>query len=740
MAASADVASAPPPSIGDTVAGYRIEAHLTTDSVSSLHRAVPDGTDGATPLPVVLRVSRPLSDDEAGHLVATRYLRAVSAAVGVSHPTLVPILDAGRSDDRVYVATAAVDGVTLDRYVRDHGRLAHDDAVALLSDLAEALDHAHAAGVVHGAVSPRTIIVHGVGQNGPRISLRGFGIATLLTHRATTDRAAIDLADIAYVAPERLRGRAIDGRADQYSLACALHHCVTGGPPFQRDTAAGLFGAHMFSAVPVHPTLQTDADRDLVGALRAGMGKRPDQRHASCADLLRATGRTGSLRVAVGAAWSTGDIAVARNARDAAPPGSPAAAPSRNGRGPRTGRASRRAGRVAPGWPLATLAVMLGIISTLALASVVRDRDLDIVGVDLPDSVASGSLTAADDTPPAAGVAWQRAVGDEPLHDLRVVGDTAVTAAAHDVVAVAAGDGTRRWTRRIDIGVLTDIAVADDVVALRGAQFRGLSTRDGTRLWQQADIVAPINSLATAGGSIYGIGVGRVAPELLALDAETGGGVWSFDGDGQRIDDGAIVAATEDAVAMLDSETLWVLDPDGPVVRDSLGGGARPRARWQVQVDDPWLDSLALLPDVVVVADRSGDVCAYDPADGVPRWCEPVDGIAEQAPTIIADRDTVVAVVGSGATALSIESGARRWEFEAERELTPIATSTGRHVIVSDVGGGARGLDLATGYEVWRASGFGRITSLAGTPDAVYAGTRDGLLVRLEPPLADTTS
>jgi outer membrane protein assembly factor BamB len=733
MAASADVASAPPPSIGDTVAGYRIEEHLATDSVSSLHRAVPDGSDGSTPLPVVLRVVRATSDDEAGRRAATDYLRAVTAAVGVSHPALVPVVDAGRVDDVVYVATAAVEGSTLDRYVRDHGRLAHDDAIALLSDLAEALDQTHAAGVVHGAVSPRTIIVHGVGQHGPRVSLRGFGLATLLTHQATEDRAAIDLADIAYVAPEQLRGRAIDGRADQYSLACALHHCVTGGPPFQRDTAAGLFGAHMFSAVPVHPALQSDAARELVGALRAGMGKRPDQRHASCVDLLRATGRSGSLRTSAGPSRTWDGAAPSSGDRDTdAAQKVAAVAP--------TGRRARRVRRAVAAWPLATMAMLVGIISTLALASVVRDGDLDVAGVGFPDRVASGSLTSAEEAPQAAGVAWQRTVGDEPLYELRVVDDTVVTAAAHDVVAVDAGDGAMRWTNRIDIGVLTDIAVTADVVALRGAQFRGLTIRDGTRRWQQADIVAPINSLATAGGSIYGIGVGRVAPELLALDAVTGAGEWSFDGGGQRIDDGATVAATEDAVAMLDSDTLWVLDPDGPVVRDSVsGGGVRPRARWQVQADDPWLDSLALLPDVVVVADRSGHVCAYDPADGEQRWCEPVDGVTDEAPTVIADRDTVVAVARSGVTALAIESGARRWTFEADRELTPIAASTGRHVIISDVGGGARGLDLATGYEVWRASGFGRITTLAGTSDAVYAGTRRGLLVRLEPPVADAT-
>jgi hypothetical protein len=97
-------------------------------------------------------------------------------------------------------------------------------------------------------------------------------------------------------------------------------------------------------------------------------------------------------------------------------------------------------------------------------------------------------------------------------------------------------------------------------------------------------------------------------------------------------------------------------------------------------------------------------------------------------------------VVGTDVTALAIETGARRWTFDAPRDLTPIAASTDRQVVVTDVDGQAHGLDLATGFEVWRASGFGKITALAAADDAVYAGTRAGTLLRVRLPVTDTQS
>lgn len=727
--------------VGASYAGYRLEQLLSTDTVSSIYRAVGNGPGRPTSPPLSLRVTHELSDADGPDADAiAAYMRRVSAALKVTHPALVPIADAGDRDDRAYVATAFVDGVTLDRFVRDAGRLAPDDAVALLRDLAAALDVAHGAGVIHGAVSPRTIRIRRGAGGMPVAVLYGFGVDTLLARQARIDRSAIDVHDVAYVAPEHLRGDVVDGRADQYALACALYHCVTGRLPFRRDTAAGLFGAHLFGVVPTAPAGVDD--RALSGALAAGMAKSPDDRHATCIDLLRATGHRAALRIpsrsapsvaggvpAGGVTWpeepDTADGARASATSDASP---------------RHRRAGPRLGgwRFPLAWPVAAMSVLAGILSTLAFVSVVGDPDLDVADriIDRAGPVVAGRVARPGDQPAAAGASWQRTVADEPVYDVQVVGDTVVAAAPHQVLAVT-GRGATAWSRPVDIGVLTDVVATDDVVALRAAKFRALTTADGTPLWEKSDIVAPINTLATADGAIYGLGVGRLAPELQAIDATTGRLLWSYDGGDARIDDGAAIVALDGMVAMLDSDRLWVVDAAGPDA--TVDGTDGDDARWHVAVTDPWLDSLAVLPDVVAVATRSGEVCAYDPADGALRWCEPVAGTDEEAPTIVAIRDTL-AVIGADVTALAIENGSPRWTFDAPRDLTPVAASTGSQLVVSDVNGRAHGLDLATGFEVWRASGFGRITALAASDDAVYAGTRTGLLARVEPPTAESPS
>lgn len=132
-----------------------------------------------------------------------------------------------------------------------------------------------------------------------------------------------------------------------------------------------------------------------------------------------------------------------------------------------------------------------------------------------------------------------------------------------------------------------------------------------------------------------------------------------------------------------------------------------------------------------MLARRTNEVCAYDPADGEERWCVDVDGLAEEEPVLTAERDVIVVVRGSTVTALALETGTQQWQYEAPRTLEPIVASDGVQVVVADVGGHARGLDLERGYEAWRATGFREITALAADGEAVYVGTRAGRLTHV---------
>jgi outer membrane protein assembly factor BamB len=721
---------------GATFAGYRLGQLIATDTVSSIYRATP--LHGPATRPVALRITRELrTDDGADAGAIARYIRDLSAALRVNHPALATGVDAGEIGDRVWVATALVATVPLGQWLRDHGRLAVDDAVMLLRDIAEGLDRAHAAGVVHGAISSRTIGVRAGGPNGPGGVLRGFGLASLLARQAAADREAIDLRDIEYVAPEQLRGDVPDGRADQYALACALYHCVTGTPPYIRDSATGLFGAHLFSPVPTGGD-----DRAVAGALTAGMSKRPDGRHASCADLLRAIAPAAATRRRPGrdaraAAW-----------RDDAPAADAGPAPSA-GRSGRRRRGDGRRGLRLGGerwprvrWPIAAMVVLSGMISTLGLATLARGGHLLDGGGVLSDGaeVAGSSLATSGDGPVDAGVRWQRPLTDEAVYHVEVVDGTVVAAAPHGVFALGSEGGVTAWSSPVDVGVLTDLAVTDSIVALRAATFRAVGIDDGVMRWQNGDIVAPISSLVAADDTIYGIGPGRLEPELVAIDPETGAQRWHYGGGSAGISGDAAVAAAADIVAVADEAGLTVIDPAGSIVTADDGRAMMRSARWMVDVDRPWISTLAVLPDAVVLATRTGQVCAYDPADGTQRWCVDVDGLTDESPVLTAERDVVVVVRGQRVTALALETGTQQWNFEAERPLTPVVASDGGQVVVADAGGGAHGLDLVRGYETWRASGLGDVTALAADDAAVYIATRGGRLIHVRATTRDVAS
>jgi serine/threonine protein kinase len=177
----------------------------------------------------------------------------------------------------VYFVTPPVNAITLDELIGREAPLSPDAAIAMLIGMADGLDTAHAAGMVHGAISPTTIWVESPPEAGPQARLVGFGLEALLRAQARGNHHERLLDDVLYVAPERLRGdHSEDGRADQYALACALYHCVAGRPPFARDRMSSLFGAHMLARP--EPLLNGDSDPAFGEAIATGMAKDAESR------------------------------------------------------------------------------------------------------------------------------------------------------------------------------------------------------------------------------------------------------------------------------------------------------------------------------------------------------------------------------------------------------------------------------------------------------------------------------
>jgi outer membrane protein assembly factor BamB len=598
--------------------------------------------------------------------------------------------------------------------------------------------------------------VNGRRRHGALIT--GFGTDTLLRQqsRAQRDRAASP--DLLYVAPEQLRGRQIDSRADQYALACALYHGVAGQAPFVRESVAALFGAHLF-AQPSLDVPALDDDARLRGAVITGMAKQPIDRYPSCLDLIRDAGPSATATDAsatpvssppvtpTAAAVGATRASVAPSADEAQPPmvsdDPPRDVPAWSG-----GRAaSGRQGRWWLSWPMAALAA--GIVVTLALVGLLRnDRvsngaaagDVQPPASPQPSQQPSQLATTPVDTAanansePAIEVAWETAIGQEPVGRLAAVGDTVIAATDNGVVTLDSHQGTPRWRDKVDVGILTDMVATEDLVVFRSASLRALSTRGGRERWNNSTALAPTGSLAATSDIIYGMGPGRIVPELMAVDPATGEELWHFHGEEVTVDQRASIVPTDDLVAILQNGSLFGLDPNGELASSGANRVEVDEESWRADITDPWVQSLVFRENAAVMfGTQDGQVCAHDPSNGKESWCTEVDALRDAQPHLLAEGDTVVVVTRTGVVALDEATGEQRWTFDPPQPLIPVAAAVAREVVVVDRTGRAQALALDSGDRRWRSAELGDVTALVAAEDNIYVGTEDGSVVCVRP-------
>jgi serine/threonine protein kinase len=226
---------------GATFAGYRIESVVGRGGMGVVYRA----TDVRLERPVALKLVAPeLAEDE---LFRRRFLREPKLAAALDHPHVVPIYEAGEHDGQLYLAMRFVDGSDVRTLLRSEGGLSPERCLAILADVAGALDAAHRRGLVHRDVKPANVLVDADGH----AYLTDFGVTKQLGGDSTDTGRIVGTLD--YAAPEQIRGEDVDGRADGYALACVLYECLTGGPPFHRGSEAETLWAHMQDPVPPVP-------------------------------------------------------------------------------------------------------------------------------------------------------------------------------------------------------------------------------------------------------------------------------------------------------------------------------------------------------------------------------------------------------------------------------------------------------------------------------------------------------
>lgn len=213
-----------------------------------------------------------------------RLQREADIAGRLTEPHVVPIHDYGEIDGRFYVDMRLVDGVDLGTLLRRDGPLAAPRAIAIISQVAAALDAAHAVGVTHRDVTPGNILITG----SDFAYLADFGIARAATDPGLTQFGTA-IGTYYYMAPERFTDDTVTHSADIYSLACVLSECLTGSPPYRADTIERLVAAHLTKAPPSPSQLRPGGFPPALDQVIAkGMAKRPEERYRTAGEFAAA--------------------------------------------------------------------------------------------------------------------------------------------------------------------------------------------------------------------------------------------------------------------------------------------------------------------------------------------------------------------------------------------------------------------------------------------------------------------
>jgi serine/threonine-protein kinase len=259
---------------GQHVGGYRVLREIETDSLGviyeaehpRLHRKVALRTIGA-------EVARDVS-------FSRRFLLELRSYVALEHPAIPRLYELAYDGDCPYLVTEMIPGRTLDAVLGAGIRYEPLGVIGLLRPIASALDYAHGRAAVHRDVKPANILLADDG----RTLLTGFGLGTVASFNTGPGTGGPVAPD--YVAPERLVGREVDGRADVYSLAAVVFEAVTGRRPFSSKSWIETLSRRLYEPPPSVRDSVPELPAQFADVLQKAMDREPDRRPSSAGDLL----------------------------------------------------------------------------------------------------------------------------------------------------------------------------------------------------------------------------------------------------------------------------------------------------------------------------------------------------------------------------------------------------------------------------------------------------------------------
>jgi tRNA A-37 threonylcarbamoyl transferase component Bud32 len=269
---------------GSLLAGYRCEEEIGRGGMAVVYRAYDDHLGRR----VALKVLAPdLARDE---LFRARFMQESRIAAATEHPNIIPVFNAGEADGVLYIAMRYVPDGDVRTLIDRVGPLPPTRACALIAQAASALDAAHARGLVHRDVKPTNMLL----EISPRTSrpdhlyLSDFGLAKPSSAATGLTMTGQFFGTVDYVAPEQINGQPLDGRTDQYALACASFEMLSGSPPFTRENGMAVISAQLSEPPPSLSARQPGVPAAADQVIAKAMAKSPDDRYERCLDFAEA--------------------------------------------------------------------------------------------------------------------------------------------------------------------------------------------------------------------------------------------------------------------------------------------------------------------------------------------------------------------------------------------------------------------------------------------------------------------
>jgi serine/threonine protein kinase/S1-C subfamily serine protease len=270
--------------IGDVIGGFRLESELGEGGMGVVWLAEEQSGQRRRAALKVLPADLAHNSE-----IRERFLRESSYAQRVKHPNIAEVYGAGEQDGNLWLAMRFLEGTDLSSILRRTGALAPRQALAITGQVGAALDEAHKAGLLHRDIKPANVMLASAGGS-ERAYIIDFGLGKApQTDEHGLTKPGQFVGTIDYTAPEQItQQRPVDGRADEYSLACLLYEMLTGEVPFPKKRDVEVIMAHV-GEPPPKPSQKREGLPEAIDAVIArGMAKDPDDRYASSTALFEA--------------------------------------------------------------------------------------------------------------------------------------------------------------------------------------------------------------------------------------------------------------------------------------------------------------------------------------------------------------------------------------------------------------------------------------------------------------------